>query len=78
MSIILQKNTVHKIGKVCGKHPELKGLRYISNSRCTTCMRRYNKDVAADKPKKEAKKENKVDVAALDRYLQLPSCSFGK
>ncbi len=31
------------IGKVCAKHPELKGRRFASNSRCVGC----NRDAAA-------------------------------
>jgi hypothetical protein len=32
----------HFFGKICPKHPELKGKRYTSNGICTKCLRVAN------------------------------------
>ncbi len=34
----------YKVGKVCAKHPELRGKRYISNSLCPECKRANTKE----------------------------------
>lgn len=38
-------------GKVCAKHPELKGERFTSNYMCVECLRLQNRDRYHEDPK---------------------------